>query len=67
MMTTFVISKRAKEFERKKLLSELKRELEIVDEKIKDADGSGDREKKYQLMRVKHKLETDIDRIKRYI
>lgn len=67
MMTTFVISKRAKEFERKKLLSELKRELEIVDEKIKDADGSGEREKKYQLMRVKHKLETDIDRIKRYI
>lgn len=67
LVTAMGIDKRATEVEKKKILSELKKELEIVEEKIKDADGSGDRNEKYQLMRLKQKIETDIDKIKRYI
>lgn len=67
VLVQYVLSKKSKESERKRLLSELKRELEIVEEKIRDADSSSDRKQKYELMRLKHKLQTDIDRIKKYI
>ena len=66
-ITHYAISKRCKEQERKRILLELNRELEIVEEKIKDADSNGDKDKKYNLMRIRQKLQIDRDRIKGYI
>ena len=65
--TMVVLSKAGTEAERKKLLTELGHELEMVEEKIKDADSVGDKEKKYELMRLKQKLQTNRDKVKRYI
>ena len=60
----FACSKRADQKARKRLLSDLARELEIVEEKIKDADANGDKEQKYELMRVKQKLNLSRDKLK---
>lgn len=49
--------------ERKKLLHELKTELAIVNEKLEDSRGDEKKENKYQLIRIKKKLEADIERI----
>lgn len=49
---------------RKNIVREMESELEIVNEKINDAGSRGEKEKKYQLMRIKSKLEADIQRIK---
>ena len=67
VVVQYALSKKTQVEERKKLLSELKREKEIVEEKIRDSDSSGDKKQKYQLMRLKYKLDTDIDRLKNYI
>lgn len=67
VVVQYALSKKTQVEERKRLLSELKREKEIVDEKIRDSDSSGDKKEKYQLMRLKYKLDTDIDRLKNYI
>lgn len=67
IVVQFAISKRAKDKERKRILSELKNELDVVEEKIKDADSASDRKKKYELMRLRHKLQYEIDRLRRYI
>ena len=39
-------------------------ELKLVDEKIEDAKSDKKDKEKYQLMRIKAKLEKEIDRIK---
>ena len=49
--------------ERTKIVNDLKRELTICEEKIKDADGKGDNENKYRLMRIKNELERQIVRV----
>lgn len=49
---------------RKEILHELESELQICNEKIEDARGDSDKEKKYQLIRLKNKIEDDITRIK---
>lgn len=67
LMTMFVLSKHGTESEKRKLLMELNRELEIVNAKIQDADSNGDKKEKYELMRLKHKIQTNIDKIKGYI
>lgn len=66
-VTMVALSKNATEKEKKRVLSELKKELELVEEKIKDSDSNGDRKEKYELIRLRQKLTTDIDRIKKYI
>jgi hypothetical protein len=38
--------------------------LTLVREKIKDADSKGDNKEKYALMRIEHKLQTEVARIK---
>ena len=48
---------------RTQILDELKEELKIVEEKIDDAKSDSERQKKYELMRIKNKLEKDIKRI----
>ena len=42
------------------MLNELKQELEILDEKIKDADSDNDRKKKYQYMRLRNQMKKTI-------
>jgi hypothetical protein len=48
---------------REQILDELKEELRIVEEKIDDAKSDSERQKKYELMRIKNRLEKDIKRI----
>lgn len=50
--------------ERGRIINDLHQELAIVKEKIKDADGKGDHENKYKLMRIENKLDREIARIK---
>ena len=63
-LTSIALSKKIKAKERTRILNELKHELEITEEKIKDAEADNDRKKKYQLMRLKNSLQRDIDRIR---
>ena len=44
---------------------ELESELDLINEKIKDADYDRNREAKYALMRNKHNIENAITRIKK--
>lgn len=60
----YTIKKKGDFKEKRRLLSELNKELEIVEAKIQDAESSGDRKEKYQLMRLRQKLKTGIDRVK---
>ena len=50
--------------ERKKILLDLERELEIIEEKIEDAKGDGNKQAKYALMRTRNDLKNAIQRIK---
>ena len=55
--------KKADENTRAKIIRELEEELEIVNEKIDDSRGDEDKSKKYELMRVRSKLQKELDRI----
>ena len=48
---------------RNEMIGELKTEMEITDEKIKDADASGDNKAKYELMRFKNELNKKLLRV----
>lgn len=48
---------------RNEIIRELETELEIVNEKIEDARGDSDKQNKYKLMRIRAKLQKDLDRI----
>lgn len=48
---------------RNELVSELDSEIEIVTEKINDASSNGDKKEKYELMRIKKKLEDERMRV----
>lgn len=55
---------------RNELLNKLETEIKICDEKINDANSEGDKNEKYQLMRIKAKLERERLRVRtnsRYI
>lgn len=62
-LTTMALRKNVKAKERRKILRELEEELEIVNEKIEDSRGDENKEKKYQLMRIRNKLQKDITRV----
>lgn len=49
---------------RNDIVHEMETELRIVNEKIEDARGENDKKEKYQLMRLRDKLEKDIQRVK---
>lgn len=66
-IAAFALNKYLDDKERKKILYELESELKIVNEKIEDAKGDNERQKKYELMRIKQKLEKDIERIKYHL
>lgn len=58
------ISNSSKEFRiRNEMIGELKAELDIIDEKIKDANGAGDNKAKYQLIRFKNELNKKLIRV----
>lgn len=63
-LTVVMASNKVRRDARRKILAELKEELEMVEEKIKDAESKGDNKSKYQLMRLRNKLKTSIERIK---
>ena len=46
------------------LLQDLKTELEIVEEKIKDAEADNDRKKKYQYIRLRREIQRGIEQIR---
>lgn len=48
---------------RNELISELKAELEIIDEKIEDAGRDGNRADKYKLMRLKNQINNKLLRV----
>jgi len=64
LLTSVALNVHADIKERKKILNDLEDELKIVDAKIEDSRNDDQKEKKYQLMRIKSKLEKDIARIK---
>lgn len=58
------IGKNKKEFRlRNEMIGELKTELNIIDEKIKDADRLGDMKAKYRLMRLKNEINKKLLRV----
>ena len=48
---------------RNELISELQTEIKICDEKINDAGAAGDNNQKYELMRLRNKLENERTRV----
>lgn len=58
------IGRNKKEFRiRNEMIGEIKTELEIIDEKIKDAERAEDRKAKYQLMRLKNEINKKLLRV----
>lgn len=49
---------------RNELAMELDNEIKICEEKIQDANADGDKQKKYELMRIKDKLEAEKTRVR---
>lgn len=64
LLTYIALDKSLDAKARRKVLNELEDELEIVKEKIEDSKGDDNKQSKYELMRIKHKLEKDIVRIR---
>jgi hypothetical protein len=63
----FALSKKGKESQRQMILRDLNNELEMVEEKIKDADSNSEKEKKYQLMRLRQTIQSNRDKIQRRV
>lgn len=63
LVVRHTLRKNATQAEKVKVLSELRQELEIVEEKIQDARGDENREAKYALMRTRGELQDAIRRI----
>lgn len=63
-LTMIAIDHRLDAKERTKILRELENELTIVEEKIDDSRGDENKQKKYELIRIRNKLKNDIARIK---
>lgn len=52
-----------KETERHSLMNELHAEMEIVEEKIKDAASDGDKKKKYDYIRLRREIQKSMDKL----
>ena len=48
---------------RNELTKELETEIQVTEEKIQDANANGDQKEKYQLIRIKNKLEAEKVRV----
>ena len=60
---SIAIEKKTDNKVRQEVLTDLKNELTIVNEKIDDAKSDNNRKAKYELMRIQQKLKKDIERI----
>ena len=56
--------KKMRQQEQINLINELRTELEIINEKIKDSEIDNDRQKKYNYMRLRREIQRSIDQIK---
>lgn len=63
LVIRFALKKKTTDSERKKILMEIDTELEMLDEKIKDARGDNNREAKYAMMRTRKELQNAKTRI----
>ena len=59
----YALKKKTSVSERRKIIMELETELKLIDEKIEDARGDGNREAKYAMMRTKAELENALKKI----
>lgn len=64
IITRHYCSKSVDAKERKALISELELEIKMLDEKIDDARGDGNRQAKYNLMRTRAELQKALEKIK---
>lgn len=63
----FVTDKNLDNKERNRIMKELEDEIEIVNEKIEDARGDANKQKKYELMRIRNKLNRTRDKIRYHL
>lgn len=56
--------KKLSEQERNRVLFEMRQELEIVEEKIRDAESDGNKKLKYNYMRIRTELKRNIDQLR---
>jgi hypothetical protein len=63
-VASVAIDKNLDHKQRQQILHELENELIIVNEKIEDSRGDENKQKKYELMRIKNKLEDEITKIR---
>lgn len=64
VITRHYCSKAVDNKERKVLIGELELEIKMLDEKIEDARGDGNRQAKYDLMRTRAELQKALEKIK---
>ena len=64
LIVSHTISKKRTEKQKKEILLQIETELKMLDEKIEDARGDGNRKAKYALMRTKAELERARDKIR---
>ena len=64
LVTTVALDKKRTEKQKRQILGELDTEIQLIDEKIDDAKGDGNRQAKYALMRTKGELERARDKIR---
>lgn len=64
VITRHYCSKAVDNKERKRLISELELEIKMLDEKIEDARGDGNRQAKYSMMRTRAELQKALEQIK---
>ena len=64
LVVRYALKKKVTASERRKIILEMEVELDMVNEKIEDAKGDGNRKAKYALMRTKAELEAALGKIK---
>ena len=64
LVSNLLRRRKLKQRERMNLLMELRTEMEIINEKIKDAEADNDRQKKYSYIRLRREIQRGIDQLK---
>lgn len=64
LLTKHTLGKKRTEAQKKEILLQIETEIKMLEEKIEDARGDGNRQAKYALMRTKAELERARDKIK---
>ncbi len=63
LLTRVATRKRSDQKLKHEMRLEFQSELKMVKEKIRDAESAGDKERKYELMRIENHLEQSLDRL----